>query len=217
MDISYFGHSSFKLKGKIGTVVTDPFNSEVVGLKYSGVEGDIVTVSHDHEDHNQSALVKNVKKIVSGPGEYEISGISIIGLPSFHDHKKGEERGKNTIYVYEIDGLTLVHLGDLGHILSESMIEEIGDVDILFVPVGNEGCTLGPKEAMEAIQQIEPYFVIPMHYQIPEAKGSTLKLLPVDSFLGECGMTVEKLPKFSIKKEEINEEQNTKVIVLTLK
>jgi L-ascorbate metabolism protein UlaG (beta-lactamase superfamily) len=215
MDISYLGHSSFRLKGKTGTVVTDPFDPSAVGLKYSGVEGDIVTISHNHDDHNKADLVKEVKKVISGPGEYEVMEISIIGFPSYHDNKKGEEKGKNVIYVYEIDGLRLAHLGDLGHTLSESMVEEIGDIDILFVPVG--GITLSPKEALEVVQQIEPYFVIPMHYQMSEAKPVLTNLLPVEKFLEECGMVVERMPKFSLKKEEIIEDQNTKVIVLTLK
>jgi L-ascorbate metabolism protein UlaG (beta-lactamase superfamily) len=217
MDISYLGHSSFRIKGKTGVVVTDPFDPSMVGLKYSGVEGDIVTISHNHDDHNKADLVKGVKKIISGPGEYEIMGISILGFSSYHDNKKGEEKGKNTIYVYEVDGLRLAHLGDLGHTLSEGTVGGLGDIDILFVPVGDEGVTIGPKEALQVVQDIEPYYVIPMHYQMNEAKNSSLSLLPVEKFLEECGMTVEKLPKFSIKKEEINEDQNTKVIVLTLK
>lgn len=217
MDISYLGHSSFKIKGKTGVVITDPFDPSFVGLKYSGVEGDIVTISHNHDDHNKADLVKGVKKIISGPGEYEMMEISILGFPSYHDDKKGEERGKNTIYVYEIDGLRLAHVGDLGHTLNEQMIEELGDIDILFVPVGDSEYTIGPKQALQIIQDIEPYYVFPMHYQMSEAKNSSLKLLPVEKFLEECGMVVERLPKFSLKKEEIDEEQNTKVIVLTLK
>ena len=128
MEISFLGHSSFKLKGKTGSVVTDPFDPQMVGLKYSGVEGDIVTVSHEHDDHNRVSLVKGAKKVISGPGEYEILGISILGFPSFHDDRKGSVRGKNTIYVFEIDGLRLAHLGDLGHALSEELVEDLGDM-----------------------------------------------------------------------------------------
>ena len=115
MDITYLGHSSFKIKTKTATIITDPFDPQMVGLKYSGVEGEIVTVSHAHADHNATGKVAGVKKIVEGPGEYEISGVSIMGFPSFHDNKEGAERGKNTIYVIEADGLRLAHLGDLGH------------------------------------------------------------------------------------------------------
>lgn len=217
MDIFYLGHSSFRLKGKTAAVVTDPYDAQMVGLKFPSVEAEIVTVSHDHNDHNQSQLVKGVKRVVAGPGEYEIMGISIIGIPSYHDSEKGAVRGKNIIYVYEIDGLRLAHLGDLGHTLSEETIEQIGDIDVLFVPVGGSEYNLSAKKAVEVVQEIEPYFVIPMHYKEAEAKASTLNLAPIENFLSEAGMTVEKMPKFSLKKEDIIEDQNTKIVLLTLK
>ena len=217
MDITYLGHSSFKIKTKTATVITDPFDPKFVGLKYSGVEGDIVTVSHDHADHNSIDKVTLTKKIVDGPGEYEISGVSIMGYKTFHDDKKGEERGVNTVYVIEAEGLRLVHLGDIGHALSDDLVDEIGDVDILMVPVGGF-YTIGPKEATEIITKIEPYFVIPMHYKVPGLSPDlTEKLLPVEDFLKESGITTETLPKFSLKKEDILEDQNTKIIVLEKK
>lgn len=215
MEITFLGHSSFKLKGKTGSVVTDPFDPQMVGLKYSGVEGDIVTVSHEHDDHNQVSLVRNVKKVISGPGEYEILGISILGFPSFHDDKEGSVRGKNTIYVFEIDGLRIAHLGDLGHALSEELVEDLGDIDILMVPVGGE-YTIGPDEATNVVSAIEPTIVIPMHYQMPGLKPETFsKLTPVDSFLKEVGLTSENLPKLIVKKEELGEDK--KVVVLEKK
>jgi L-ascorbate metabolism protein UlaG (beta-lactamase superfamily) len=217
MDIIYLGHSSFKIKTKTATLITDPFDPAMVGLKYSGVTGDIVTISHDHKDHNAGTRVSGVRKIVDGPGEYEIMGVSIMGYPSFHDSQKGEARGKNTIYVIEADGLRIVHLGDLGHQLSEDMVNEIGDTDVLFVPVGGE-FTIGPKEASQAISEIDPFFVIPMHYQVEGLNPETFsKLLPVESFLKESGLPFEKLPKFSLKKEDIVEDQTAKVIVLEKK
>lgn len=217
MDISFLGHSSFKIKTKTATVVTDPFDPKMVGYKYSGVEADIVTISHEHKDHSALDLVKNVKKFISGPGEYEISGVSIIGYPSFHDSEKGQKRGKNTIYVLEVEGLRLVHLGDLGHTLSEDMINNLGDIDVLMIPVGGE-FTIGPKEANEMVGKIEPYFVLPMHYQAQGLNSETFaKLEPVDAFLKESGLSVERAPKFSLKKEDIIGEQNTKIIVLERK
>lgn len=215
MDITYLGHSSFKIKGRTGSLVTDPFDPQIVGLKYSGVEADIVTISHDHADHNQAGLVKNVKKVVDGPGEYEILGISIIGFSSFHDDKNGSLRGKNTIYVFEMDGLRLVHLGDLGHELSEGLVEDMGEIDILMIPVGAE-YTIGPDIATSVVQAVGPKFVIPMHYQISGLAPETFsKLLPVEAFLKEVGISVETLPKLSVKKEDLGEEQ--KVIVLEKK
>ena len=217
MDIYYLGHSSFKIKTKTATIITDPFDPKMVGLKYSGVEGEIVTISHDHPDHNSIEKVSGVKKVLSGPGEYEISGVSVMGFPSYHDNKKGEERGKNTIYVYEAEGLRLAHLGDLGHLPSDDLLEEIGDLDVLMIPVGGF-YTIGPKEAVEIVTKIEPYFVIPMHYKV-DGLSSNLseKLSPVDYFLKESGLTVEKLQKFTLKKEDIMEDQSTKVIVLEKK
>lgn len=215
MDIIYLGHSSFKFKGKFASVVTDPFDPAMVGLKFSGVDADVVTVSHEHADHNKSDLVNGVKKIVSGPGEYEIMGVSIIGIPSYHDDKKGEERGKNTIYVFEMDGLRLCHLGDLGHDLTEKMLEEIGTINILMVPVGGE-FTIDASKAVAVAQAIEANIVIPMHYQMPGMKEEiSSKLFTEEAFLKEIGLLVERLPKLSIKKEDLQDEQ--KVVVLEKK
>lgn len=217
MDISYLGHSSFRIKTRTAVVVTDPFDPQMVGLKYSGVEGDIVTVSHEHRDHNASEKVGGVKKVISGPGEYEVAGVSILGFPSFHDNEKGAKRGKNTIYVIEADGLRLAHLGDLGHTLSEEMVGEIGDIDILMVPVGGE-FTIGPKDAATVVSAIDPYYVFPMHYKLSGMNEENFsKLEPVESFLKESGLPVENLPKFSVKKEDIIEDQSTKVIILEKK
>lgn len=217
MDITYLGHSSFKIKTKTATLITDPFDPKMVGLKYPQNESDIVTVSHAHGDHNATDKVTVAKKVIEGPGEYEVSGISVMGYSTFHDSKNGEERGKNTVYVIEAEGLRILHLGDLGHIPNEDVVDEIGDVDILMVPVGGF-YTIGPKEATEIVTKLEPYFVIPMHYKA-EGMNAELaeKLLPLEDFLKESGMTTENMPKFTIKKDDIMEDQNTKVIVLEKK
>jgi len=215
MDISYLGHSSFRIKAKDASLVTDPFDPKMVGLKYSGVEGDIVTISHHHADHDKLELVKDVKRVVDGPGEYEIMGISIIGLPSFHDEKKGGVRGLNTIYVIEADNFRLAHLGDLGHMLAQETIEDMGDIDILMIPVGGE-YTIGTKDAADIVREIQPKIVIPMHYQMPGLnKESFAKLAQVEPFLKEVGYIVERMPKLSIKKEDLGEEQ--KIIILEKK
>lgn len=206
MDITYIGHSSFKIKTKTATLITDPFDPSATGIKYPPQEAEIVTISHDHADHNYLDKISGYKKVVSGPGEYEVKGVSIIGIPTFHDDKGGSERGKNTVYVFETEGLRIAHLGDLGHALSESQIEELGEIDVLMIPVGGV-YTIGPKEASDLVSKIEPYFVMPMHY------GSD-KLQPVDTFLKEMGQPGEKIAKFSLKKIDIEENQNMKVIVL---
>lgn len=216
MEITYLGHSSFRIKGKDAVVVTDPFDPNMVGLKYGGVTADIVTISHSHADHNKSDLVKDVRKIVDGPGEYEISGVSIIGFQTYHDNQKGAERGLNTVYVYEMDGIRLMHLGDLGHTLKHDILDELGDIDVLFVPVGGT-YTLGPSEAAEVVTNIEPNIVIPMHYKTiglnPENFGS---LETVDKFLSDNGLPVDKQEKLVIKKEDIKEDEQ-KVVVLSIK
>lgn len=216
MDLTFLGHSSFRLKGKTGSVVIDPFDPQMVGLKFPKIDADIVTVSHAHTDHNKIDLVTNVKKVVEGPGEYEILGISIIGIQSFHDAKKGEERGKNTIFVYEIDGLRLCHLGDLGHTLGESTLDAIGRIDVLMVPVGGF-YTIGPTEAVDVVQAVEPSNIIPMHYKMdglnPELAD---KLTPVEDFIKALGITSEVLPKLSLNKDLLSEEEQ-KVYILEKK
>ena len=215
MDIIYLGHSSFKLKGRTATVVCDPYDKSV-GIKFPGAEADIVTISHHHDDHDKAELVSGVKRTVDGPGEYEIMGVSILGFASFHDAKKGEERGGNTIYVIEMDGLRLCHLGDLGHSLSDELVENLGDIDILFIPVGGH-YTIDAGTAVSVVQAIEPSIVIPMHYQVPGLSPEIFgKLAPVEHFLKEVGLTAERLPKFSVKKEEINPEVQ-KVVLLDRK
>ena len=204
MDIFYLGHSSFKLKGKYGSVITDPFDPKKVGLKYSSNEADIVSISHEHEDHNAVSVIKGEPKVISGPGEYEIKGISILAFPTFHDAKNGEERGKNTIYVYEIDGVRICHLGDLGQKLPDSLIESLGDIDVLMIPVGGI-FTIGPSEAVEIVRDMEPSFVLPMHYFVDGINKETFgKMEPIETFLKEVSLTVEKMPKLTIKKEEMD-------------
>ncbi|MBU0569360.1 MBL fold metallo-hydrolase [Patescibacteria group bacterium] len=212
MDIIYLGHASFRLKGKTASVVCDPFDSKAVGFKFPSVEADIVTVSHDHNDHNQFSLVKNVRKVVSGPGEYEISGVSIIGISTFHDDKKGSLRGKNTIYVIEIDNLRIAHLGDLGHELSEKILNRMGAIDILMIPVGGE-YTIGTAEAAKVSRAIEPTVIIPMHFFAEGINRETFsKLEKIEPFLSDMGLPVENLPKLSIKQSDITEEK--KIVVL---
>ncbi|MGB9911036.1 MAG: MBL fold metallo-hydrolase [Microgenomates group bacterium] len=214
MEIQFFGHSCFRLKFKKEIVVTDPFDSQVTGLKLPKINADIVTVSHQHQDHNNfSAILGTPQRpepfLISGPGEYEIGEIRIIGISSFHDKKKGKERGKNTIYLFESEGLRLVHLGDLGEKLTEEQLEELEGSDIVFVPVGGK-YTLSPQEAKEVITQINPSIVIPMHYALP---GMKFDLEKVEDFLEIMG--IEKpsfLPKLIIKGENLPEERE--VIVL---
>lgn len=214
MEIKYLGLSSFRMRGKTATVITDPYDSDMVGIKYPKEKADIVTISHDHKDHNKSDQVSEVKKVLEGPGEYEISEVSIIGVPSFHDDKKGEERGKNTIYVFEMDELRIAHLGDLGHKLKEKHIEAMGEIDILMVPVGGK-FTIDAKTAVEVVREVDPKIIIPMHFLIPNMNKKEFgELSDLDPFLNEIGLPVGEMDKLSVKSETLGEDQ--KVVVLEL-
>jgi L-ascorbate metabolism protein UlaG (beta-lactamase superfamily) len=214
MEIKYLGLSSFKLRGKGASVITDPYDSDMVGIKFPNQKAEIVTVSHDHKDHNQVNQVKETKKILTGPGEYEISDVSIIGIPSYHDDKKGSERGKNTIFIFEMDGLRIAHLGDLGHKLKEEHYDEMGEIDILIIPVGGK-FTIDGKTAVEIAREIEPSIIIPMHFLMPNMNKKTFgELSDLKPFLNEIGLPVGKMDKLSIKGETLGEDQ--RVVVLEL-
>ncbi|MBX4205846.1 MBL fold metallo-hydrolase [Candidatus Microgenomates bacterium] len=214
MDILYLGHSSFRIKGRTQTLVTDPFNSSI-GIKFPKIEADVVTLSHDHDDHNNVAAVSGIKKVFSRPGEYEVNGVSIFGIASYHDDKKGEERGENVIYLYEMDGIKIAHLGDLGHTLTESQIDQLGTVDILMIPVGGV-YTIGPTEAVSVVQAIEPKIIIPMHYKTNDLNQETFgKLEPVETFVSALGVKSETLPKLSYKLGDLPEGEQRVYILET--
>lgn len=209
VDIYWLGQACFKIRGKNATIVTDPYHPEIVGFKLPKTSADIVMVTHQHEDHNNVAAIENSPVIVSGPGEYEIKDVQIVGLPAFHDKEKGSQRGKMTLYRIVIDGLVLAHLGDLGHKLSDTELEELGNVDILMLPVGGV-YTLDAKEAAEVVAQVEPKIVLPMHYKIPELK---FELGGLDKFFEEMGKEFcIAEPKLSVSREKLPEE--LEVVVL---
>lgn len=212
MDIIYLGHSSFHLKGKDASVVTDPFDPESVGFRFPKTAATIVTSSHDHADHNKVEEVSGVKKVISGPGEYEIEGISIIGIPSFHDGKKGEERGKNTIYVFEIEEVRICHLGDLGHKLTEETVNTISDVDVLLVPVGGH-FTIDAKLAAEVTRAIDPRIIVPMHYKVPGHKEMFSDIIDEKPFINELGYQAKTEKKLSVKAGTLSEESQEIVVL----
>ena len=205
--------SGFKIQGQNVALIADPFDKSI-GLRVPRMAADIVTVSHNHFDHNNVKAVKGIGEsnpfVIIGPGEYEVKDVFIYGISCFHDKNEGQDRGENTIYRIEIDGLTLVHLGDLGHTFANGQLEKLKQVDILFIPVGGV-CTIDGKAASEVISQIEPRIVIPMHYKIP---GLNLKLDSLDKFCKEIGVCpTEKLPKLKIVKKDLPSEE-MKVIIL---
>ena len=164
-DVQFLGHACFRLRGRDGIVICDPF-SRSIGLELGRPTAHIATISHDEPDHNHIAQVKPMREklfVIDGPGEYEVGGVLITGVRTFHDKAKGAELGTNTVFVIHLDDVVYCHLGDLGHELSQAQLEAIGDVDVLFVPVGG-GETISPAEAISVISQIAPRIVIPMHY-----------------------------------------------------
>jgi len=208
MEITWLGHSCFLIRGKEKTIITDPCHPDL-GYRLGEPEADIVTVSHFHPGHSYIAGVANEPKLIKSPGEYEIGGTFITGVATFHDNRKGDLRGKNTIYIIEMDGITLCHLGDLGHPLDPHLIEEIGDIDILFLPVG-EVSTMPIDTAVEIVRQLEPHIVIPMHYKTEAFTGD---LSPVDKFLDKMRIReLETRPKLSITSSSL--PSSTQTIVL---
>lgn len=201
IEITSLGHSSFKISGKEINIVCDPFHDDAVGLKFPRVEADVVTVTHEHLDHNNREGVKGNFICFDAPGEYEIKGAEIIGIKSYHDEVQGAERGNNTIFVYEIDDLKLCHLGDLGHTLTAEQIEKIDGVDVLFVPVGGV-VTIDAKKAAKVISDINPKVVVPMHYQV----GIKKNLDPVDVFLKEMGKEPKKMSDVKLKKKDLGDD-----------
>lgn len=208
MDINWLGRSCFRIRGRQATVVTDPYSAEF-GEIPGKPTARIVTVSHQHPGHSNVAAVGDDPRTVGGPGEYEISGVLIVGVGTFHDDQHGAERGKNTVYLMDIDEVSLCHLGDLGHPLGAEHMEELGSVDVLFVPVGG-GSTINGSGAAAVVRQLEPRLVVPMHYRTG-AGGSGLA--PVDDFLKEMGLKdVELQSKLTVTRTNL--PLTTQVVVL---
>ena len=206
MEITFLGYSCFRLRGKEVTVVTDPYQAPP-GRQALKAQADIVTVSHDHPGHNNAAIVAGEPRVLSGPGEYEIRGVLITGVATFHDAEGGKAHGRNTVYVLQMDDLRLCHLGDLGHVLSTEQVDEIGTVDVLFVPA--RGSVLEPAKAAEVVSQIEPSVIIPMHYDGVGDEG----IAQIEKFCHEMGLRqITPQPRLSISKGNVPQE--TQVIVL---
>jgi L-ascorbate metabolism protein UlaG (beta-lactamase superfamily) len=214
--ISWAGQSCFQIsvsnsRDHEANVVIDPFDEET-GLKVPNFSADILLVTHDHHDHNNIKGIKGEPFVISGPGEYEVKGVFIKGIPSFHDDLGGKEKGKNTIYTIETEGLRFCHLGDLGQKqLTDEQLEKIDTVDVLMIPVGGT-YTISSTEAQKVISQIEPKMVIPMHYEIPKLKE---KLDGVDKFLKAMGKpSIVPVDKLTVKTSTLPKEGTTEIIVL---
>src|SRR3989344_2082873 len=226
MQIIWKGQSCFQIlaqKGKQESlkIVIDPYDEEI-GLKLSPLEADIALFTHDHHDHNNIKAVKGPLRsrdseastpfLIANPGEYDTKGAFIQGIFSYHDEQEGKERGTNTIYTIEVEDMRLCHMGDFGQKeLTAEQLEAIGDIDILFIPVGGV-YTIDAKGASHIVNQIEPKIAIPMHYALPKLK---VKLAGVDEFLKVMGAkNIQPQEKLTIKARDITTEE-TKIVVLT--
>lgn len=208
MEITWYGHSCFRLRSRPVTVVTDPYGKDT-GYVLPRIRADVVTISHDTPNHSGNRGISGNPYVVRGPGEFEIKEAFITGIRTYCDGKKGAERGFNTVYLIEMDGLRVCHLGDLAHLLSQSQVETLSDVDVLLVPVGGKP-TLSASLATELISLIEPAIVIPMHFKTPL---TTIKLDPVSKFIQAMAMKMPE-PLESLQVRPTKTPAETQVVVL---
>lgn len=211
MEIEWLGHSCFRLRSREATLVTDPYDKSI-GLNLPRPRADIVTLSHDHPGHNAAAGVRGDPYVVRGPGEYEVKSVFVTGVQSYHDKRQGRDRGPNTVYVIELDGLRICHAGDLGFVPSQTQAEGYGEIDILLLPVGGV-TTLNASEATELVSLLEPRVVIPMHYRVPEL---AFKLDPVDKFIKEMGLKPpQPVESYKVTRDSLPKE--TQIVLLEMK
>ncbi len=213
MFINWLGQSCFKIQTKNDgtdiTIVTDPYNGSI-GLRAPSLGADIVTISHDHEDHNNLEAIRGETFAITTPGEYETKGIFVYGIPSWHE--KEEHKILNTIFRFKAEDLNVVHLGDLGQTtLTDEQIEKLNSVDVLLIPVGGR-YTIDGKEAAALVRELEPRVVIPMHYKIP---GLKIDLDGVETFVKQLGLKPETTDKLRVVKKELPQEE-TKLYILTV-
>lgn len=208
MEIVWLGHSCFRLRGRQTTIVTDPCPPST-GYSIGRTTAQIVTVSHHHEDHDYTAGVSGSPRVLDAPGEYDIDGVFLTAIPTYHDGRKGAARGPNLVFLIEMEGLTLCHLGDLGHLPTPEQVELLSGADVLFVPVGGH-TTLDGAMAAEVVNLLEPKLVVPMHYRTPACQ---LSLDPLDRFLKEMDVeAAEPQKRLSITAGSLPE--STQVVVL---
>lgn len=209
MEITWYGHSCFRLTERsMATVVTDPYDNTSIGYDALKLKADIVTISHDASGHNNTKAVKGTSHIITGPGEFEIGGVFITGVQT-NGHGKKDDEVRNTLYVFDYDGITVAHLGDLQRVPSQTEVEALGAVNVALVPVGGGG-GLNAAKAAEVISLLEPNIVVPMHYATKDAK---LKLDSLDKFLKEMGLSASQ-PEVSLKVTRTGLPEETHVVVL---
>jgi L-ascorbate metabolism protein UlaG (beta-lactamase superfamily) len=203
LQIRWHGHACFEITDDV-TLVTDPHDGKSIGIPTPNVQGDIILVSHDHYDHNSVKTVeKENSNVVTDDRKRIISDIEICGFPSFHDESQGTKRGKNIIFKFICDDITFCHLGDLGHELDTTTVQQIGEIDILFIPIGGT-YTIDSQQAWDVISMIKPKIAIPMHYKI---EGLSLPISNLDPFLEKSKYKILKVGnEIDIEKEDLPKE-----------
>jgi L-ascorbate metabolism protein UlaG (beta-lactamase superfamily) len=210
MEITWYGLSCFRLTERgLATVVTDPYDSEVVGYTPLKLRGEIVSISHEAPGHSYTSAVKGILHTITGPGEFEIGGVFITGIQTNGLKKRATEELRNTLYVFDYNGVTVAHLGDLRRVPTQTEVEALGTVDVALVPVGGGG-GLNAAKAAEVVSLLEPGYVIPMHYSTSQCR---LKLSPLSKFLKEMGLG-EIAPEPSLKATKSSVPDETRVVVL---
>ncbi len=216
MEITWYGHSCFRLTERnYATVVTDPFDNKSIGYDALKLKSDIVTVSHNAPGHSNTDAVKGASHVIDGPGEFEIGGVFVTGVQTDGSgsrkkaRKENEAPSRNTIYVFDYDGITVAHLGDLKEVPTQSEIELLGTLNVALVPVGGGG-GLNAAKAAEVISLIEPNLVVPMHYATPAAKVS---LDSLNKFIKEMGLS-KPATQSSLKVTRSGLPNETHVVVL---
>lgn len=204
MKIKWFGQSCFMITSENGTkIVTDPFMN-MLGYKLPEIEANIVSTSHNHRDHNNINAVKGSFEHINGPGKFLKAGIEIKGVDTFHDKVSGTKRGKNIVYTFNIDGINVCHCGDLGHILNSNQIEEIGNVDILLLPIGGLA-TINAFDAVQVMKQLNPTIIIPMHYRT-KAMGLLGYIFgSVDKFISVAGLKAKEYERLELNKTNMKD------------
>jgi len=210
MEITWYGHSCFRLTERgLATVVTDPFDNRITGYEALKVKADIVTVSHDAPGHNFASAVKGKSHVLTGPGEYEIGSVFITGVQTNDHGKRSTDEPRNTLYVFDYEGVTVAHLGDIRRVPSQTEVEALGTVHVALVPVGGGG-GLNASKAAEVVSLLEPGIVIPMHYQ---TAASQVKLASLSKFLKEMGLgEVQAVDSLKLTRSSVPDE--TRVVVL---
>lgn len=202
IDISYLGHSSFKINSRQVSLIIDPY-SEKIGFSFPKESANIVLVTHNHFDHNNVSGVANKEIVVNGVGEYEIKGVEITGFESFHDENRGKDRGVNTIYKIAIGGIVIVHLGDLGEEVDKELINLLEDVHILMAPVG-QAVTLGNDAILKLCRQLDPKILLPMHYKTDKHSEQFSSLSTLAEFVKSSGLESFKIPgRLSVSSEKL--------------